>query len=324
VRYFEGFNLKYEITEEQASSLLPSRHILRREFNFHDDGFEGYVGDEVFRLQTSCSGAGEWTTSFSRAFVIANSQVFRSPVDKNANFFNKDFIDAAVRDLPTECLSVEYPDSLAALLPTGATLVSVQAYGSKDDAITWHYEDETQSRGTPYFTVAERDERISFKRRAFRDIWSQRANAVIEGTAETLLKIQNRNMLYINWVLSEDGAEKIAEELKLAENGFSLATIRVLPEDEEQYLLTLNVHETLFVGVPGASANDVRFEFSVYVTSEQNPLPHFMIIQALSKIDTLDPINGQVPADEITFIVSESSLVAAVVDGWQINLHIHP
>jgi hypothetical protein len=121
--------------------------ILGREFNFHDDGFEGYVGDEVFRLQTSCSGAGESTTSFSRAFIIANSQVFRSPVDRNVNFFNKGFIDAAVRDLPTECLSVEYPDSLAALLPTEASLVSVQTYGSKDDAITWHYEDKTHLEG---------------------------------------------------------------------------------------------------------------------------------------------------------------------------------
>jgi hypothetical protein len=298
--------------------------ILGREFNFHNDGFEGHVGDEVFRLQTSCNGAGERTTSFTRAFIIANSQVFRSPIDKNVNFFNKDFIDAAVRDLPTECVSVEYPDSLAALLPTGATLVSVQAYGSTDDAISWHYEDETQSRGTPYFTVEERDERISFKWREFSNIWSQRANAVIEGTAETLLKIENRNMLYINWVLSEDGAEKIAEDLKLAENGFSLATMRLRPEDEERYLLTLNVYEAEFVGIPGASADDVRFEFSVYVTSARNPLPHFMIIQALSSIDTLDPINGQVPADGITFTVSASSLVASVIDGWQINLPIHP
>lgn len=274
------------------------------------------VGNEIFRVATDTCDASQEPAAFSRNFLLANSQVYRTPIDKNVNYFNKDFISAEVKLSEQDCLSVENADSISGINPAGAELVSAHLYGSPVQPIRWHYEDVTSSAGTPFLTLEEKQERAAFKWNTFGTIWSERAADISNGDAETLVSIKTTNMLYLNWEMSQDGAQKFSEDFNLAKLGYSLAPIKVLAGDDERYLLTLNAYNVEFVGFPEELSKAVRFEFSAYVTSMKDPQPRFFLFEALSSLDTIDPTNGPVPASDVFFSV-EGNDVSLGDSNWQ-------
>ncbi|MCU0665061.1 MAG: hypothetical protein MUC50_22400 [Myxococcota bacterium] len=70
-------------------------------------------------------------------FVMANSQIYRTAIDKNVNYFNQSFINAKVETRNLNC--VEYKN-LGGFHPMLKDLRSIQFYGSKDKKITWYYQ----------------------------------------------------------------------------------------------------------------------------------------------------------------------------------------
>jgi hypothetical protein len=256
-----------------------------------------------------------FASQFSREFVSINSQAYKSPVDKTVTYFNKDFIDAPVMMLDSSCLDTA---NLDAFNPDGAIFESAHIYGSPARAITWHYEEDTDSAGTAFLTVNEKSERSAFKWDSFGSIWAERGVDISKGTAEHLLKIKNKNMFYLNWELTDEAVERLSEDLNLTGAGFKQVPIKVLEDDEERHLLTLNAYNVEFEGI-GDSASGARFEFSIYVTTEDDPRPRFMVVEALSSADSYDPTRGAVAASNATFSVIDSVITARVLGDteWQ-------
>jgi len=76
---------------------------------------------------------------FSRAFVLVNSQIYRTDIDRNVNYFNQSFINAKVQEKDISCLEVENPEKFHPMLKK-ENLRSVQYYGTKDKQVRWYFE----------------------------------------------------------------------------------------------------------------------------------------------------------------------------------------
>ena len=76
---------------------------------------------------------------FSRAFVLVNSQIYRTDIDRNVNYFNQSFINAKVQEKDINCLEVENPERFHPMLKK-ENLRSVQYYGAKDKQVRWYFE----------------------------------------------------------------------------------------------------------------------------------------------------------------------------------------
>jgi hypothetical protein len=76
---------------------------------------------------------------FSLAFVLVNSQIYRTDIDRNVNYFNQSFINAKVAEKDLNCVEVENPEKFHPMLKK-ENLMSVQRYGSKNRQIRWYFE----------------------------------------------------------------------------------------------------------------------------------------------------------------------------------------
>lgn len=76
---------------------------------------------------------------FSFDFVLANSQIYRTAIDKNDNYFNQTFINANVEMRSQDCIQTNNIDFFHPLLRM-ENLDSVHFYGSDDKDITWYFE----------------------------------------------------------------------------------------------------------------------------------------------------------------------------------------
>jgi hypothetical protein len=76
---------------------------------------------------------------FSLAFVLVNSQIYRTDIDRNVNYFNQSFINAKVQEKDLDCVEVENPEKFHPMLKK-ENLISVQRYGSKNRQIRWYFE----------------------------------------------------------------------------------------------------------------------------------------------------------------------------------------
>ena len=74
---------------------------------------------------------------FDHVFVLANSQIYRTEVDRNVNFFNQRFIRAPVRKIDRTCVE---SSNLEGFHPLCRDLESVHYYGSKDAPSRWYIE----------------------------------------------------------------------------------------------------------------------------------------------------------------------------------------
>jgi hypothetical protein len=76
---------------------------------------------------------------FSRPFVLVNSQIYRTDIDRNVNYFNQSFINAKVQEKDLNCLKVENPEKFHPMLKK-ENLRSVQYYGAKNKQVRWYFE----------------------------------------------------------------------------------------------------------------------------------------------------------------------------------------
>lgn len=99
------------------------------------DTFEVVYGALSVKLE-ACEPVTQ-NERLSREFVMANSQIYRTAIDKNVNYFNQSFIDAKVETREPDCLRSE---NLEEFDPMLADLKSIHFYGSQDRKITWYFE----------------------------------------------------------------------------------------------------------------------------------------------------------------------------------------
>jgi len=147
---------------------------------------------------------------------------------------------------------------------------------------------------------AFRSRLMSTKAAIFRFNELQRANAIAAGTAEPVtdfLVFEQPPSIYLNFLIEPDQMQALSDAIPMPE-GFALAPLRTVPMGPKQYLLSLNIYDT--VGV----ASGLRAEWSVYVTKEGDPIPRYMVVEAQSNAVSLDSVNGfTLPADVFVYEV---------------------
>jgi hypothetical protein len=141
---------------------------------------------------------------------------------------------------------------------------------------------------------------MSTKAAIFRFNEMRRANAIAAGTAEPVtdfLVFEQPPSIYLNFLIKPDQREALSAAIPMPE-GFELAPIRTVPKGPKEYILSLNVYDT--VGV----ASGLRAEWSVYVTKQGDPAPRYMVLEAQSDAPSLDSVNGfTLPADVFVYEV---------------------
>jgi len=289
-------------------------HYFVFKFHIHDDGIHLSGGDLIddsiiIQLDRNRIDCEQSSSKFSRDFVATSTLVYRSPVDKIVNFFNKNLIDANIQELAVDiaCYESLAYDSLLKFIPHSAKLDSIQQYGLNDEAIRRYYEVITSSDDTPYLTLSEKEERIDFKRTTYSTAWLERSSAIISGEAESILKIKVKNSSYINWEISAEKATELAEDLGLKDLGLTIIPNSILDDERERYFLTLNAYDVIFEEIPEDSGGvGVRFEFNIYVKDQESPHPHFMVIEALTSVPSYDPVYGEVSPTDISLLVESN------------------
>lgn len=98
----------------------------------------------------------------------------------------------------------------------------------------------------------------------------------------------------VYWVFRVRGgsAESLSSRLGLPP-GITPMAVRVLPDDEPQLLLTLNVYR-----VSGIT-NGMRAEWSIYVDDPHTGVPRYLVIDARSSTRSMDPVDIFTPATTV-------------------------
>ena len=303
---------------DSTTGELAFPHYFVFDFDLDETGFsvgKGDLGDAVLQVRIDQSTKAR-DDSFPLDFVLANSLAYRSVIDKNINYFNAAFIAAPVKAYPVKDKNFEALDidALLNLLPDGATLKYLQAYGINTDPISWHFDDYTESSGTPYLTLAEKQERVNFKKQAFSNIWNDRAADIQAGTADPLIKlVVQSGSIYLNWEITDEGVQSLSDLLNLESLGMQMEPISILADEQPRYFLSLNSYNSVLEGLPEDAASSVRFEYSIYVSKKNNvsKSSFYMVIKALSSVDSLDPVNVFVEASNISYERKEGALTLA-------------
>ena len=297
-------------------------HYFVNNFQASDDSLHISGGDitDSIDIQIGTEKCEKEDVSFAPDFVLANSLAYRSPIDKNINFFNKDFIAADVESVQADdedCVLVSNVNPLLNLLPEGTYLETIQTYGGSNKPITWQYEDSTISEGTPYFTLSDIEERTEFKSQAFSSLWFERGASIAAGTSETLFQLTTgEDNLFINWELSSQGVTSLSSLLNLDSLNLEMAALQIVSGEPSRYILSLNAYLGRFEQVPAPGNEGVRFEYSIYVRPKNGNGPaRFMVIEALSNIPSFDPVNGPTLPSNVEHI-SQENIINVQSDTW--------
>lgn len=110
--------------------------------------------------------------------------------------------------------------------------------------------------------------------------------------------------VYINFPLRKDMEREFTQYINLAD-GFSLAPIRCLTDDEPTLMLTLNVYEV------SGLVHGPRAEWSTYVLDSKGKT-RYMVVEARAAAGSMDPVNLFTRPDRVEHQTSAGRLVSTV------------
>ncbi len=117
----------------------------------------------------------------------------------------------------------------------------------------------------------------------------------------------NPSSVFYNFKIKEEKLGELAMAIPLPE-GFSLAPVSILEgDDDAHYYISLNVY--LVSGL----VSGLRAEWSVYVKKGEDDTPRFMIIEARSSTDSLDPVDLWTKASHLEHI-QENNQIETIVE----------
>lgn len=299
-------------------------HFLVETFDFDDGliigGGDLGVDESIIINVKECEGS---SALFTKQWINANSIAWRSPIDKNTNYFNQDFINAPVKAYNGEkCTSLQQLGHLQSTqLPPSAKLENIEFYGSREEPIVWKYDDSVESVGTPFLTYDQKQEAIELKRQIYSDMWQARAAMIKEGETETLIDlVQGKNSVFIIWELSTQAVADLSTRYNLDNQGLRIVPIKVAKDDLPKYIIALNVYHSEISGDLNGAA--VRYEYSTFIANGQDDnIPYYMVIQAGSSTDTLDPVHGKESATKAS-LIRDGNMISLVANTLSATLNL--
>jgi hypothetical protein len=124
---------------------------------------------------------------------------------------------------------------------------------------------------------------------------------------EPLVDLVAQNMLYFNWEIPAANVSLMEEALGLEARGFRMVPIEIIRGEKPKHYLSLNFYSVLIAGVV-----NYRSEWSVYVATENDPKPRYMVVEVLSSEDAADPTYIALPpatflrpGTEVTYSIDE-------------------
>lgn len=125
---------------------------------------------------------------------------------------------------------------------------------------------------------------------------------------EPLVDLVAQNMLYFNWEIPAANVSLMEAALGLESKGFRLVPIEIIGGESPKYYLSLNFYSVLIAGVV-----NYRSEWSVYVATQNDPKPRYMVIEVLSSEAAADPTYIAPPPDtflrpgtDVSYYIDES------------------
>ncbi|MEE4143387.1 MAG: hypothetical protein V2I26_01185, partial [Halieaceae bacterium] len=113
--------------------------------------------------------------------------------------------------------------------------------------------------------------------------------------------------VYFNFPIKKEMAQEFSDYVNLAE-GFSLAPIQCLADDEPTLMLTLNIYEV------SGLVRGPRAEWSTYV-ADNDGKPRYMVVEARAAAGSMDPVNIFTRPDRVEHRVTAGCLVSTVAAG---------
>lgn len=142
----------------------------------------------------------------------------------------------------------------------------------------------------------------------------QSARNVSRGTEQPLLKfkvLDEPQSVFINFEIRPDKVDELLDFLKLP-NGFGLAEIAILEEEEPRFYISLNIYAV--DGLNGLLTG-LRAEWSVYVQKDGGRTS-FMVIDAKAENLTLDSVNWFSLGSYIRHELTDNGYESFVASGW--------
>lgn len=135
------------------------------------------------------------------------------------------------------------------------------------------------------------------------------ADAVIQGGNAPWLNFDvgaNPNSIFINFVFRDARARADFSAAHLPE-GFRLAPLRFLEDEEPRYLLVLNIYQS-----SGGLVEGARAEWSVFVHDPDTDEPRFLVVQAAAESISVDSVNLLTQPEPVSHL-QEADAIASYV-----------
>ena len=127
---------------------------------------------------------------------------------------------------------------------------------------------------------------------------------------EPLVDLVAQNMLYFNWEIPEASVSLMEAALGLEAKGLRIVPIEIVQGEKPRYYLSLNFYSVLIAGVV-----NYRSEWSIYVATQNDPKPRYLVIEVLSSEDAADPTyiapppaTFLRPGTEVTYSIAEGQV----------------
>ncbi len=157
----------------------------------------------------------------------------------------------------------------------------------------------------------------SLKRTLYGMMYLQGGMNVFRGKENPLISFKvegNPSSVFYNFKIKEEKLDELTQAIPLPE-GFSLAPVSILEGDDEAlYYISLNVY--LVSGL----VSGFRAEWSVYVKKDDDK-PRFMIIEARSSTDSLDPVDLWTKASHVEHIQENNQFETIVESDEYTQFH---
>ena len=173
-------------------------------------------------------------------------------------------------------------------------------------ALVWGFLSTSPSPG---FALTKREKRVrlQIKQATFSGMAFGQSRRIAAGESEPIMHFNVQDSLFINWQIPDEVLADLERELDLP-TGFRLAPIQILRGEPARNYLSLNVYQ-VSIGQPG-----FRAEWSVYVRTEDDPRPRFMVVQALSNVVAYDPVVGEVLPVDLDYS-RKDGFINVLIDG---------